>query len=144
MLVLDTDLLTLIQGPEGEEYARLAARLEAAAAAGRAIRVTIISLEEQMRGWLAQIARARSAERLIEAYRRLRVLFDDYASRSLLDFDGRAAAHFQQLVKARTRVGTMDLKIASICLAHGATLLSHNLRHFRKVPGLQVEDWTAR
>jgi tRNA(fMet)-specific endonuclease VapC len=37
----------------------------------------------------------------------------------------------------------MDLKIAAIVLAQGATLLTRNLRDFQKVPGLKVEDWTA-
>ena len=37
----------------------------------------------------------------------------------------------------------MDLRIASIAFVTGATLLSRNLRNFRQVPGLAVEDWTA-
>jgi tRNA(fMet)-specific endonuclease VapC len=36
----------------------------------------------------------------------------------------------------------MDLKIAAIVRARGATLLSRNLVDFRKVPGLKVADWT--
>ena len=51
--------------------------------------------------------------------------------RNTSDFDGQ-----------RVRIGTMDLKIAAIVLAHDATLLSRNLSDFRKVPGLKVEDWT--
>jgi tRNA(fMet)-specific endonuclease VapC len=39
------------------------------------------------------------------------------------------------------RIGTMDLKIASIVLVHGGTLLSGNNRDFQQVPGIQVEDW---
>lgn len=35
----------------------------------------------------------------------------------------------------------MDLKIASIAISHDAMLLSRNLRDFRKVPGLNVENW---
>jgi tRNA(fMet)-specific endonuclease VapC len=35
----------------------------------------------------------------------------------------------------------MDLKIAAICLAHDATLLSRNLRDFEKVPDLRTENW---
>ncbi len=62
MLILDTDLLTLVQRKEGEAYARLAARLEAVVK-DEEICVTIISCEEQMRGWLALIASGRNVEK---------------------------------------------------------------------------------
>ena len=41
----------------------------------------------------------------------------------------------------RRQVGTQDLKIACICLAHDATLLTRNLADFQPVPGLRVENW---
>ena len=37
----------------------------------------------------------------------------------------------------------MDLKIAAIVLARQATFLSANLRDFRQVPNLYVEDWLS-
>jgi len=37
----------------------------------------------------------------------------------------------------------MDLKIAAIVLVHGAKLLSRNLKDFRQIPNLDVEDWTT-
>ena len=37
----------------------------------------------------------------------------------------------------------MDLKIASITLTHSAKLLTGNLRDFRAVSGLEVEDWLS-
>jgi tRNA(fMet)-specific endonuclease VapC len=36
----------------------------------------------------------------------------------------------------------MDLKIASIALARGETLLTKNRRDFEKVPGLAFDDWS--
>ena len=59
----------------------------------------------------------------------------------MLPFDDEAAATFDALESLRLRIGTMDLKIAAICLAHDATLLTRNLVDFEKVPGLKAENW---
>jgi tRNA(fMet)-specific endonuclease VapC len=68
---------------------------------------------------------------------------DNYRFTPVLDFDENAADVFQRLRQARIRTGTMDLKIASIVLSRGDTLLSRNLVHFSKVPDLHVEDWSV-
>ncbi len=47
----------------------------------------------------------------------------------------------EELRKLLRRVGTMDLKIAAICLVHDATLITRNLADFGQVPGLRVENW---
>ncbi len=60
-----------------------------------------------------------------------------------LDYDAKAAAEFERLRQARIRIGTMDLKIAAIALANGATLLTRNLTDFGKVPNLRAEDWSV-
>jgi tRNA(fMet)-specific endonuclease VapC len=39
------------------------------------------------------------------------------------------------------RIGTLDLKIAAITIAHDATLLTRNTVDFAKVPGLRFENW---
>jgi tRNA(fMet)-specific endonuclease VapC len=104
---------------------------------------TIISYEEQMRGWMAYLARTRSVAHQVEAYRRLLQHLDNYRRIPVLPFDDAAAVTFQQLRHTRLRIGTMDLKIAAIAVSRDATLLSRNLADFRQVPGLQVEDWTA-
>jgi tRNA(fMet)-specific endonuclease VapC len=100
-----------------------------------------VSLEEQMRGWLAAIHRAPDVRRQVTYYSRLVDLVRFYANWRILPFDDQAAEEFQRLRRERVRIGTMDLKIASIVLVHDATLLSANLRDFGQVPGLRVEDW---
>ena len=50
--------------------------------------------------------------------------------------------HLVSLAGTLYRLQTMDLRIARIALVTDSTLLSRNLRDFRKVPGLIVEDWT--
>jgi tRNA(fMet)-specific endonuclease VapC len=39
------------------------------------------------------------------------------------------------------RIGSLDLKIACIALAHDSTLLTRNTTDFAKVPELQFENW---
>jgi hypothetical protein len=68
MIILDTDVLTLVQFKAGQEYESLAARLDAAAEIPH---VTIVRFEEQMRGWLAYIASRRTEEQRTHAYDRL-------------------------------------------------------------------------
>jgi tRNA(fMet)-specific endonuclease VapC len=138
VIVLDTDVLSIVQRARGEIYERLATRLDEAGG----VHVTIVSFEEQMRGWLAHIARARNMAQQITAYERLQDFLDDFRPRPVLAFDDRAAAEFQRLRNRKIRIGTMDLKIAAIALAYDATLVSRNLADFRQVPGLKVEDWT--
>jgi len=35
----------------------------------------------------------------------------------------------------------MDLLIAACAMSSGATLVSHNKKHFSKIKGLKTEDW---
>ena len=56
-------------------------------------------------------------------------------------FEERAADRFALLRRQRIRIGTMDLKIASIALVGDATLVTANLRDFSLVPGLRCENW---
>ena|SRR6266545_1828651 len=141
MVVLDTDLLSILQQGYGTPpYTRLAARI---ASSNEDIYVTIISFEEQMRGWMAFCASAKTVEQYATATRRLNEMRLDFETRAVLPFDDPAVAEFKRLKQLKVRIGTMDLRIASIALANAATVISRNLRHFQQVPGLQVEDWTA-
>jgi len=137
MLVLDTDhLVELDRG--SSQGAALQRKLEDA---GDEVATTIISAEEQFRGWLAQIHRQRDPHEQIATYQRLQRRIAFFAAWHVLPWDTDAADILQGLRRQRVRIGTMDLKIASIVLAHDATLLSRNLRDFQQVPNLRVEDW---
>jgi tRNA(fMet)-specific endonuclease VapC len=70
-------------------------------------------------------------------------LLSDYAAVSVLAFDTFAAQVFDGLVGQRIRIGSMDLRIASVALTNRLTLLTRKLNDFRRVPGLTTEDWTA-
>jgi tRNA(fMet)-specific endonuclease VapC len=79
----------------------------------------------------------------IEKYRWLEQHLRFYSDARILSFDEVAATQFQALRKAHRRLATSDLKIAGIVLVHAAILLSRNLRDFKQIPGLKVEDWVS-
>jgi tRNA(fMet)-specific endonuclease VapC len=60
-------------------------------------------------------------------------------------FDDHAAEEYgklrQHLARQGTPIGPNDLMIASICLANGLTVVTHNTTEFSRVPGLSLEDW---
>lgn len=138
MLVLDSDLLSiLLRGPEAER-ARLRKRLNDTD--DEPVAVTIVTFEEQMRGWMAVLARSKIPRQQVPAYRRLHALLRDYQGLPVLDFDESAADLFTDLRRRHRRTGTADLKIAAVALANGAMILSRNLRDFEGIEGLRVEN----
>lgn len=139
--ILDTDHLAILQLQSQPDYARFRAKLRMHP--GAVLRTTIISFQEHTQGWLAYINKARTPENALRGYTKLSDLLSNYCQSTVLPFDQAAQDRFTQLQKLRLHVGTMDLRIASIALASGTTLLTRNLRDFRKVPGLVLADWTA-
>jgi tRNA(fMet)-specific endonuclease VapC len=138
MLILDTDHFVEYQKGTSPEAQRLKQRLDQT---NEPFGTTIITVEEVMRGWLAAIRRTMDPFRQINAYAKLRQLFRSFATWDVVEWTAASAAEFAALKRAKTRVGTMDLKIASVALANDSTLLSRNLQDFEKVPGLRVVDW---
>ncbi len=141
MVVLDTDHLSLLERRESAASRNLQTRLDRLDAGSHA--TTIVTYEEQTRGWMAYMSRAKTVSQEISAYAKLKTHLISFRDTLILDFDERAAIEYQRLRRLRIRIGTMDLKIAAIVLAYDATLLSRNLSDFQKVPGLKVEDWTV-
>ena len=68
------------------------------------------------------------------------------ARMDVLPFDYRAATHFGQvraeLMKTGKPIGPYDLMIAGHARSLGLILVTNNMREFKRVPGLRVENWT--
>jgi tRNA(fMet)-specific endonuclease VapC len=139
MIILDTDHINILRQPEHSQYVGLTAKMSRSA--DSIFAVTVVSVEEQLRGWLAAIHRTRKPHGQILYYTRLIGTVRYYGRWRILPFDEPAADQFQELRAKRVRIGTMDLKIASIALTVDALILSANLRDFERVPQLRVENW---
>lgn len=65
----------------------------------------------------------------------------------IADFDEKAAETYgnvrANLENAGTPIGSMDLLIGSHALSRRTTLVTNNLREFKRINGLKVVDWTA-
>jgi tRNA(fMet)-specific endonuclease VapC len=139
MILLDTDHLPALKYRGTPARDRLIDRMTVSP--DQAFAVSIVSVEEQFRGWMAAIARFRKVEQQVPPYTQLLELFQFFSRWTILPFDVRAAIEFERLRDAGVRIGTMDLKIAATALVHNATLLTANRRDFEQVPGLKFEDW---
>ncbi|MCY7376860.1 MAG: type II toxin-antitoxin system VapC family toxin [Pyrinomonadaceae bacterium] len=140
MIILDTDCMSLLQRENILAGSRLQENL--GKFSSDEICTTIISFEEQMRGWLSFVAKSKTLEQEIYAYERLHAFLNNYRNALILDFDEKAVAVFREFKSQKIRVGTMDLKIAAIAVSQNAILVSRNLSDFLQIPNLSVEDWT--
>jgi tRNA(fMet)-specific endonuclease VapC len=133
--ILDTDHLSLYARNHPKVIARLlAAKVQ--------LTTTAINVEEQFRGRLAQIADAKDGTTQSIAYQRLVETVLLLSEFNVLQYDAKSQQVFQALKTQRIRVGTQDLRIASITLSNNGILLTRNLRDFDKVPGLISQDWS--
>ncbi len=130
MIVLDTDVVSDLMRPRPAP--QLVERLAETAAPEQATTAVTV-------GELAYGARRVDRPELYE--RAMRLL----AGVSVLPFDRDAAERYgdirSELERAGRRLPDPDLRIAATALAHGAVLITGNVRHFERVPGLSCEDW---
>ncbi len=139
--LLDTDHLSILQRQTGPAYAALLAHIAPHPLTDFAC--SIISFHEQVLGCHTYINRARNPHEVVRGYAMLAQVLQDFVTVSVAPFDDPAQAAFEQLQVQRVRIATMDLRIAASALSRGLILLTRNARHFGKVPGLQIEDWTC-
>jgi tRNA(fMet)-specific endonuclease VapC len=135
--ILDTDHLTLLK----RNHPAVIAKITSIPPAN--IFVTIVTVEEQLRGRLAVISKvSNQPEKFSIAYEYLFESLLNFYNLNILKFDPTAVDYFQEFRRQKIRIGTQDLKIASISLSQKMILVTRNNRDFIQVPGLSIEDWS--
>jgi len=88
--------------------------------------------------WVGVLGSQNAKRRQVECERFLALV-------AILPFDAVAGRRAADLRLALSRkgdlIGPMDTLIAATALAHGATLVTRNVREFNRVPGLTVVNW---
>ncbi len=136
LYVLDTDMPTLVQVAHPVVSRRfLRCRPEEVA-------VTVLTVEEQLAGWYAEIHKAKRPEKLVRAYRCLADNVRFLSRLQILVYDAPALQRFEELRKQKMKIGTKDLRIAATLLEQSAVLVTRNANDFKQVPGLPIEDWS--
>jgi tRNA(fMet)-specific endonuclease VapC len=133
--LFDTDHLTFFQHGHPQVARRLALQPQGA------VGISVVNVEETLRGRLARLARAGDGPTRIRNYFLLEQARLDFAQFLVVPYDTPAEARFQQL--HTVRIGTQDRKIASIALACQSIVVTTNRRDFSQVPGLVLDDWSV-
>ena len=107
------------------------------------IRITSVTVEEQLGGWFALLRAARTPQQTETAHARLSRAIRLLSGWDVEPFTVSAVARFQDLLRRKLNVGGNDLRIASVALELGATVVTRNLRDFGRIPGVRCEDWSV-
>lgn len=139
MIAFDTDVLTEILLGNASYSAR------ASTIPAHEQTVPVIVVEEIIRGRLNIIrqAEANNAKISLErAYDLFEETFRDFQQLYILSYTPQADQIYRQWRQEKVRVATHDLRIAAICVAHRATLISRNRQDYAQIPGLTVQFWS--
>jgi tRNA(fMet)-specific endonuclease VapC len=137
MYLLDTDTLTHLHAGHPKVVERLQSQT------GSQVGTTIVSRLEILRGRIDAVFKAAASAEFLKAQSLLAKSEQLLSELLTVPLDAEALAIFerQRFTKGLKKIGRADLLIASICLAHQATLVTRNNRHFRQVPLLKLANW---
>lgn len=138
MIILDTDHFSEVLDRRSASGSSLLSRLDTS---DEEIAVSIASVEELLRGWLALIHRRPDPHAQILGYTKLHEFLNSLQEWTVLPWAAEHADRFRDLRSAKIRSGSMDLKIAVTALLEGATLLTRNTIDFQAIPGLVIDNW---
>lgn len=137
MYILDTDHISLFLQNNSIVKQRISI------ITSEEIATTIVSVQEQTRGWLNVINQCSNSDRVLWGYTGLSKAVQFFNTVPVLQFDRAAYNIFLGLKSQKIRIGTQDLRIAAIALAVGGAIVTRNQRDFGKIPGLTLENWTV-
>jgi tRNA(fMet)-specific endonuclease VapC len=136
MACLDTSVLLDLLGRGGRLRRRQAADvIRRLVSAGEALTTTRFNVAELLVGVARAGERAREARAVEAALHGLRILeFDEPAAQVFAE----VTAHLQHLGRS---AGDMDVLIAAVALVNDENLVTRDVRHFARIPGLRLESY---
>jgi len=137
MHLLDTDTLTHLHAGQQNVVKQLMAVDDPD------VGITIITKVELLRGRIDYLLKAETGVELLKAQELLFRTEELLNQLLVVPISQAASEQFDRLraTPKLRKIGRADLLIASIALANRATLVTRNLRHFKKIPGIRVVNW---
>lgn len=140
MWILDTDHVSQVLRGDPKVIAQLSK-------CSQQTSTTIITVQEIFNGWVTTLNQPNARrDEILYQYHRLWLAIEFLKNLPILEFDEPAFKQYEALLVSnphlRKKHLQKDLRIASIALVRGATVVTRNRRDFEQVPGLQFEDWT--
>ncbi len=137
MHILDTDTLTHLYAG----HPRIIDRLKNIEDPD--ICTTIITKIELLRGRFDFLLKAATGDELSRAQQWLNRTEELLSQIVIIPFNEAALIQFDRMriTKKYRKIGRADLLIASIALAHRATIVTRNIRHFQQIPNLNLVNW---
>ena len=137
MYLLDTDTLTHLYAGNSNVSDRLKSIMNVE------VGITIITKVEVLRGRSDYLLKAETGENLLKAQELLFRTEELLKHLLIIPIDLLASIEFDRLrcIFKFRKIGRADLLIASITIVNRAILVKRNLRHFKQIPNLKVENW---
>lgn len=134
--LLDTDTVSPFQHGHPDVCAAVAEHSPTEVA------ITVLTVEEQLSGWYKELRRATEPQTLAAVYLRMANTVQFYSCLPIFSLTEAAIRRCEDLTRQKLKVRKTDLRIAAIVLEMNAVIVTRNMRDFKRVPGLAIEDWS--
>lgn len=104
--------------------------------------MSTVSLHELY--WGAQLAREKKEEYFVKEMNKISRLIKGIDIHPL-STNGKDYAEIKHLLKERgSMIDEFDIVIAGQAISEGLTVVTDNIKHFNRIPGLKIENWLER